>query len=996
MLEAGQQFSRFKILSKLGEGGMGAVYLAEDQKLGRTVALKTLQAEFFDDPDRMSRFVREAKTAAQVSHSNVMAIYDLDKLKDEKSGQEINFIVMEYIEGVSLTEYLGSGKVARKDILRIAEKVAAGLSAAHKLNIVHRDIKTDNIMVTETGDPKILDFGLAKPVEMGLGKEDVDSTNTADNNLTQEGKILGTVNYMSPEQARGDTVDNRSDIFSFGILLYKMVTGQFAFEATDRVSVLAKILEGRHAPIRQIDESLPSELERIIDKCLQKDPRDRYQSTRDLVVDLRSLRRQFESGITDSVSSISDVDMSGVKVKRIPFMRIAGSIAVLALVAFVIYQALIDDSPSIPPSVLASENGLAILGFENKTGDEELDWLQAGLPEILLTDLAQYGKVNLISRGRVLDCLDGDDDFKSSMVTHQACVEAARSLGATKVLAGTFYKVGERIRIDARLEDTQTGTIVLAEKVSGEDPFVLVDSLTQKIATSLDVQGITSDKRSVADFTSSSPEAYREYIIGMEKFDIFESESAREHFFKAIEIDSNFALPYMRIGMSYALRGRAQQSLPFFEQAKKFEDGLPPKERSLLDVYLDIWLRQNWDDGMAKIESFVRSYPDDKEARGFYAILLHVLRQDTDGALAQLDTALMLDARYNIALTWLVQIHRQREDFDHVIKYALKKKQYYPEAAEPYETLARIYQQQGRYDDAIRMAQDLRERIPDNRSSVSTIINCYMLMREFDKARDLVEEAIEKFGDDPYYMATANYRIGNLALWEGRINEGLDYMHRSLQSSLETGDSNYVRDGYESIALYYETFGDADSVKHYAYLGHTWANGFNTLNYPITMVSIDPANEAEARPLITEALDNFRARLPEEMWPLANLLQASFDALVERDTAKTLEIATELRERFNQNVTIANLRSGRTSIAFGEVEDGLELISRVVEGNDQTTGASFWIEANYWQGRAYEQMNRPEDAAAKYRTVLKYWGEADRKVDFVEDSRERLAKLAAS
>jgi len=299
----------------------------------------------------------------------------MDSTRETESGQELNYIVMEYINGESLTSYLQKKNLTTSELLRVAEKIASGLAAAHKLGIIHRDIKPDNIKFDDDGNPKILDFGLAKPIEL-FSDEGKDTTDTISKELTQEGKIVGTVNYMSPEQARGENVDTRSDIFSYGILLYRMLTGEFPFDGKDRVSVIAKILEARHIPIRQKNESLPPELERIIDKCLQKNPDDRYQDTRDLVVDIRTLRRQYESGISDTSSIIADKKPVAIKTFTFSgFKLLLGFITLVALVMLLaLWGGIFDKRGEQTGTVLqARENALAILGFENKTGDPELN-----------------------------------------------------------------------------------------------------------------------------------------------------------------------------------------------------------------------------------------------------------------------------------------------------------------------------------------------------------------------------------------------------------------------------------------------------------------------------------------------------------------------------------------------------------------------------------------------------------------------------------------------
>jgi len=239
MLSPDQKLDHFKVISKIGEGGMGEVYLAEDEKLSRKVALKVLPYDLLENDDRRERFLREAKTAAKISHPNVMSIYDFGTCKPDGSDKDISYIVMEHIEGESLRDYLANRSVAMTERLRLSEKIVRGLAAAHKLNIVHRDIKTDNIMIDSNGEPKILDFGLAKPFDSVFSNDSGNRTVTASQDLTQDGKILGTVTYMSPEQARGEVVDARSDIFSFGIMMYKIFAGEYPFDGGDRVSTIA-------------------------------------------------------------------------------------------------------------------------------------------------------------------------------------------------------------------------------------------------------------------------------------------------------------------------------------------------------------------------------------------------------------------------------------------------------------------------------------------------------------------------------------------------------------------------------------------------------------------------------------------------------------------------------------------------------------------------------------------------------------------------------------
>jgi serine/threonine protein kinase len=287
----GRKLSHFSILDRIGEGGMGVVYRAQDEKLQRVVALKVLPPERLIDEERRLRFLREARTAAAVTHPNIAVVHEID----ESDG--VVFIAMEFIEGKTLLAAIGGKPMPLREALRLGVQMAEGLAAAHHVRVMHRDLKPDNVIVTHDGRVKILDFGLAKLLEErkepAPGEES--KLATISDEMTQAGRVLGTASYMSPEQARGLAVDARSDLFSFGIILYEMVTGKPPFRGSTSIDTLTAILREQPVPAVQLNPEVPAELERIITKCLEKDPGERYQDGRDLVVDLRKVKRDTES-----------------------------------------------------------------------------------------------------------------------------------------------------------------------------------------------------------------------------------------------------------------------------------------------------------------------------------------------------------------------------------------------------------------------------------------------------------------------------------------------------------------------------------------------------------------------------------------------------------------------------------------------------------------------------------------------------------------------------
>lgn len=988
MLNSGQKFAHFEILSKLGEGGMGTVYLALDTKLNRKVALKTLTGDLFDDRSRLERFRREARTAAQISNAYVMSTYDIGAAKAEGSDAELDYIVLEYVEGRSLSDYIKEERPDLARVTRLAEKIASGLAAAHKLNIVHRDIKPDNIIVDDSGDPKILDFGLAKPLDPVQFDEPADSTKTVSEELTKVGKIMGTVSYMSPEQVRGERVDTRSDIFSFGILLYRMLTGDLPFSGPTQVETMAKILGSSFEPPRRKDETIPTEMERIITKCLQKDAEDRYQSSRDLVVDLRNLRRQSDSGVTESLSSVTAVQKMR-KSNRIQYL-IGGLVIVVAVVMYFGKMSFDLDSGSASSGIRglqAKPNALAIIGFQNKTGDAELDWLETGLPEILLTDLAQNQSLPIISQQRIVDCFEAD---KKLSHTYDESVAAANGLGATRILSGAFYKLGDKIRIDARLEDVATGNIVMAEKVLGDDPFMLVDSLTAKIAAALNL-GETGDLAKLA----SSPEAYKPYHLGMEFFLVGEYDSAIARFEEAIAIDSAFALPYMRIGLSQQYVGRMGQAVQYLMKAQEFQDRLPTRERRMVDAYVDTWARKEFDQAFTKFESMVVDYPDDAEIRTIYALFINAFKSDTVAAYAQFDTVLATYPTYAFALEQYATILRGAGDLERSAYYVQRLVEALPEAIDARISLIRLRQRQGRMEDALGLAKVLHQEHPKDRRPLYRLISLSVHTRNFEEARQYAETLRDLAGDDPFVLATYYAFTNNINTWQGRFWDARAEHLALLESTKAMQDTAQVFGVLTAISDVYRNLDMIDSMEVYITEAYRWATDFGGLIYPLGLGAYFPEREPELRPIFETIMEDFRARLPREFWGTADGLEIMFEAMLVADTARMIDgiraIIEVQADQSSENV----FQLGRFLIWAEEYEEAKEVLSRYLDGNFRTNDAWRYQLSLYNVGRANEGLGLTADAIKNYTEFLRYWENADIQIKQIRDAKERLARLTS-
>jgi len=1000
MLEIGQRVGHFEIVRKLGEGGMGEVYLVQDSKLNRKAAMKVQHLDSFEDKERRERFVREAQTAAQINHPNVMAIYDIGiaKTGDEK---EISYIVMEYLPGRSLSEIMRRTDYDLGDMVRIAEKIASGLAAAHRMNIVHRDIKADNIIIDEIGEPKILDFGLAKPAQSMAFEGEERSSETISQELTTAGKVLGTVSYMSPEQARGEKVDIRSDVFSFGILLYKMVTGELPFDGPTPVSTLAKILEVQPDRPSLKNQNISPEMERIIDKCLQKDPADRYQGASDLAVDLRHVRKEFDSGITETVSAVSGTTSrksgkiskasgeQGVFAKN----KIGVGVGAILLIAVLGYfGAGLFSSGSGTGTVLAQENSLAILGFDNKTGDDSYDWLKTGLPEILLTDLSQTQSLKVISHERILDCFP---DRKEAH-THEQCIEAAKTLGASKLLSGSFYRVGNnQIRIDARLEDVATGNIILTEKVVGADAFSLVDSLTVKLASSLNIKNL-EDMGNVRLFTSSSEEAYKHYLKGLEQFLEQRWDEARTSFNNALAIDSTFAMPYLRMGMSYIFEGRTVQGQSYFRMAKKYENKLPQRDRNLLDIYADLWLEKEFNDAFTKLEVFVKNYPEDKEGRAVYGLLIWSFQKDSTRAFAQIDTALQLDPFFLLAHMFQISIARQSNNIPKVVETAQNIKKYYPESPLAYDELATVYKIQGKYQNAIDELKQLYASFPMQKANLIEIGRLFILLGSFDSAETYLSKFKQAAGKDDFDLLSYYDALANLQVWRGELKNSLKSIRLSADHSIKTGDSELVRWRHELVSRYYQRIDRTDSALYYAEKSNRWATAFSKVGYPMLLLDLDYSRRDEARRIFDKVLPELRSKMPSDFQPIVDELDRLFAATYDADTSRIIAALDTIIVRQKSAPTSQNnFILAMLNVEFRKYARGRELFLPFVEGNDRSSNGFIYLLAHYFLGRANEGLNRKEEAIKNYSEILKYWNKADIETKELKDTRDRLAKLSA-
>ena len=602
----GRILSHYKILDELSRGGMGVVYRAVDTKLNREVAIKVLPAELVSDPDRKQRFTQEAQAAATLEHPHIAVIYEIDEVEG------VTFIAMELIRGEKLRDRLARESLTAARALELATEIAEGLACAHDRGIVHRDLKSANAMVTAEGHVKIIDFGLAKLLPPLMGDES--EIATAQRRETDPGVVMGTVSYMSPEQARGTKVDHRSDVFSFGVLLYEMLARKLPFQGQSSIETLNAILKEappRLGPLETgVSAEATAEIQRILDKCLAKDPSDRYQTMKDAVVDLRSVRRRLESGSVGPVTG-------GFEGRRSILKGLTGiaAAATLLLLGAVLFFVLSRDEPRQRDTAPSGRPSLAVLYFENVTGDSSLDWLRTGLTDMLVTDLSQSPRLEVLSTDRLYQILKEMNRLDERVTSLEVVEGVAERAGVGTILLGSFMKAGDNIRINLRIQEASSGRILTSERVEGvgeSSLFAMVDELTRRIQARVAIAA-EADERNVEDITTSSLEAYRYYVEAAELADRSKTEEAILLYEKAVERDPGFATALVNLAIEHWKLGHQKEYEDYTQRALEHSDRLTPPERLYIEATYYSLTEETFGRSIAAFKEAVESYPDSNE-----------------------------------------------------------------------------------------------------------------------------------------------------------------------------------------------------------------------------------------------------------------------------------------------------------------------------------------------------------------------------------------------
>jgi len=955
---------RYQIIEDLGKGGMGKVYKVHDTEINEHVALKLLKPEIAADEKIIERFRNELKIARKVSHKRVCRMYDIGK-EEEKY-----YITMEYVEGENLKSLIRKkGKLPENEVLRLAKQICEGLAEAHELGIVHRDLKPQNIMIDKEGNAKIMDFGIARSVEAP--------------GVTQTGVMIGTPDYISPEQAEGADTDNRSDIYALGVILFEMVTGSVPFKGDTALSVALKHKAQLPKEPKKLNPEVSEDMSRLILICMEKDRERRYQKAKELLDDLKNIEEGFPLGT--KIKPRRKTIVATLIQKKIFFPALIVALAIIALVVWQLFLlkgtiAIQEEKPS-----------LAILYFDNLSNDKSLDAWENGLTELLIIKIAQSKFINVLDGITVYSTLKKLNLDETKKYTKEDLIKVASEGGATHTLSGTIMKAGQNIIFTLTLQKPQEDEIISSIPVEckGEEEIIpKVDEVAGKIKLDLDLspEQISGDiDEEIGKIMTSSPEAWRYYAEGRKFFKKGDHRMSIKMMKKAVELDPKFAMAYRSMDVSYGtyLGDYYQRNLNR-KRALEFSDHLSLRERLLIQA------RSERDRG-GKIRLYkevLKNYPDD-EVANINLGAIYADQEEWDKAYLCNELLIKKKVKSKTVYGNQAEVLMSQGMYDKARKLLVNYMKEFDTNSQ-YKGLAVISFCQGEYDRALQEVEKYLSLIPDDIQILCLKGDIYLLKGDFGKAEESYKQILEK--EDQVDHLWARERLNWLLMKQGKFHKAIEQVELGIDLADRLQQKRWkskFRDDY--LGYLFKRTGQPDlALKR---VGVLFEKGLIYLE----MKSTKEAEVVleELRKMSTEKADKRQQRLLDHLAGMIELERGNFSNAIAhfKRIIFGLPYQTWWYYSFNDHARVLEPLASAYYKA-GDLEKARETYEQI---GSLTAGrlryGDIYAKSFFMLGKIFEEQGKRRKAIENYEKFLSLWKDADSGIVEVEDAKKRLAGL---
>ncbi len=996
-LTTGATFAgRYQIIEELGKGGMGKVYKVFDQEVQAKMALKLIRPDVSADKNTIERFRNELKIARDISHKNICRMYDLGR----EAGNY--FITMEYVSGEDLKNFIRrSRQLVVGTAISIAKQVCEGLAEAHRVGVVHRDLKPGNIMIDEAGNAKIMDFGIARSISA--------------KGITAAGDVIGTPEYMSPEQVEGKEVDRRSDIYSLGIIIYEMLTGQVPFDGDTPFTIGMKQKSEIPKDPRSLNAQIPLDLSRLVLKCLEKDKESRFQNADELRANLEKIEKGLPT-TEHPVPKRKTVTSKPITVTLSPKkLLIPTFVIALAAVAAVIWLVLIKKGTPLLPE---QKRSIAVINFENQTGDKTYDYLQKALPNLLITSLEQSEYLRVATWERMHDLLKqiGKEDVET--IDKNLGFELCRMDGVGAIVLGSFVKAGNMFATDVKVLDVASKRIIKSATSRGEGIQSILErqigELSKEISRGVGISDSKAEavQAKIADLTTSSMEGYNLFLKGRDEYEKFYYGQARESLKKAVALDPNFAVAYLYLARTLNdildMKGRDDA----YEKANALSQKTTEKERLYIEAAYAGAIEINAEKKLRILKEIAQKYPKEKQAH-FELAKFDKSQGLFDQAIQEYNKALKLDPSFGYVLNDLAYAYSDIGNFEKALEYFQKYAALLPSEANPIDSIAELYFRMGKLDESIAKYKEALKLKPDFFSSNWGLAYIYALKEDYQEALKSIDQLIT-IAPSAGTKGVGAYGKAFLLYWLGSRNQGisefktligladmLGIKEADTRMNLLTGMIYLDAGEFGLCRKYFQSSNEAIS----AVAALNAVDGKAVLSFCFGLVDLKEGHADAARSRLAE-VESFLPQISFDHKAYVSFLRDLLKGeilLAGGSVDKAIEVM-EKASPFGRPPIITHIISfnvpfmkdvlARAYKEKGQIDKAIAEYERLItiqpeEGRWTLIPPRY----HYLLGKLYEEKGLKDKAGRQFQKFLEIWKDADPGLPEVADARKRLSTL---